>query len=111
MRMLPHPISVNRVLTSTYLVISVVKIPVDAIIPEPKLTQYLLVPRSRDDKSKFLAQGGFTQENSAELERAIRQLIAENDAVEDRTDRFGTFYEVKGVLRGVNSHLAPEYRY
>ena len=95
MRMLPHPISVNRVLTSTYLVISVVKIPVDAIIPEPKLTQYLLVHRSREDKSKFLTQGGFTQENSAELERAIRQLIAENDAVEDRTDRFGTFTKSK----------------
>ncbi len=79
------------------------KIPTDAIIPEPKLTQYLLVPRSRNDKSKFLAQGGFTQENSADLERAIRQLISENDAIEDITDKFGTFYEVKGVLRGINS--------
>ena len=79
------------------------KIPVDAIIPEPKLTRYLLISQSRNDKSKFLAQGGFTQENSVELEHAIRQLIAENDAVEDRTDKFGTFYEVKGVLKGVNS--------
>ncbi len=29
-------------------------------------------------------------------------IIAENDAVEDRTDRFGTFYEVKGLLQGIN---------
>ena len=78
------------------------KIPPNAIIPEPKLTQYLLVPRDRNDKSRFLAQGGFTQNNPADLEREIRRLIAENDAVEDRTDGFGTFYEVKGKLRGVN---------
>jgi hypothetical protein len=79
-----------------------VKIPVDAVIPEPKLTQYLLVPQLRNDKSKFLAQGGFDCTNSEDLELAIRRLILENDAVEDRTDRFGTFYEVKGRLRGVN---------
>jgi hypothetical protein len=79
-----------------------VKIPLNAVIPEPKITQYLLVPRSRDDKSKFLAQGGFTIDTAAELELAIRRLIADNDAVEDRTDRFGTFYEVTGLLKGIN---------
>ena len=78
------------------------KIPVDAVIPEPKLTQYLLVARSRNDKSKFLLQGGFTAANPADLELAIRRLIADNEAVEDRTDGFGTFYEVKGMLTGVN---------
>jgi hypothetical protein len=51
-----------------------VKIPSNAVIPEPKLTQYLLVHRSRDDKSKFLAQGGFTIDTAAELELAIRRL-------------------------------------
>jgi hypothetical protein len=79
-----------------------VNIPSNAIIPEPKLKQYLLVLRPRDDKSKFLAQGGFTLDTATELELAIRQLIAENEAVEDRTDRFGTFYEVKGLLKGIN---------
>jgi hypothetical protein len=79
-----------------------VKIPVDAIISEPKLTQYLLVPQLRNDKSKFLAQGGFDRANPENLELAIRRLILENDAVEDRTDQFGTFYEVTGRLRGVN---------
>ena len=78
------------------------KIPADAVIPEPKLTQYLLVPQLRNDKSKFLAKGGFTQVNPDDLELAIRQLIAENEATEDRTDQFGTFYDVKGRLRGVN---------
>jgi hypothetical protein len=79
-----------------------VKIPTDAVIPEQKLTQYLLVPQLRNDKSKFLAQGGFDRANPGDLELAIRELIAENEAVEDRTDRFGTFYEVTGRLRGVN---------
>jgi hypothetical protein len=78
------------------------KIPADAVIPEPKLTQYLLVPQLRNDKSKFLAKGGFTQANPDDLELAVRQLIAENEAIEDRTDQFGTFYDVKGRLRGVN---------
>ena len=45
---------------------------------------------------------GFTSANPADLELAIRRLIADNEAIDDRTDRFGTFYEVKGVLTGVN---------
>jgi hypothetical protein len=36
------------------------KIPSNAVIPKEKLTCYLLVPRTKDDKSKFLAQAGFT---------------------------------------------------
>jgi hypothetical protein len=40
-----------------------VKIQDTAIIPEEKITRYLLVPRIKDDKSKFLAQAGFTQDN------------------------------------------------
>ncbi|MEH1838222.1 MAG: hypothetical protein V7L20_05555 [Nostoc sp.] len=32
------------------------KIPDNLIIPEEKLTRYLLVPRIKDDKLKFLAK-------------------------------------------------------
>lgn len=39
------------------------RIPEDAVIPEDKITRYLLVQQARNDKSKFLAQAGFTQEN------------------------------------------------
>ncbi len=78
------------------------KIPSDAIIPRAKLTKYLLVPLPEDDKAKFLEIGGFTQENPDALEAAIRQLIAENDAVEAFTDVFGTRYTVTGTLHGVN---------
>lgn len=78
------------------------KIPSNAIIPREKLTHYLLVPQEKDDKSKFLAQAGFTQDNPDDLEAAIRELIETYEAVQDRQDRFGDFYRVEGTLKGVN---------
>jgi hypothetical protein len=81
---------------------SAVKIPIDAAIPAEKLTHYLLVPKLKDDKSKFLAQAGFTQDNPDDLLTTIRQLIQENEAVLDNTNEYGTFYRVDGLLQGVN---------
>ena len=78
------------------------KIPVDAIIPEPKLTRYLLVFKPRNDKSQFLAQAGFSLNNWQTLKTAIQQLNQSVDAVADRTDEYGTFYNVSGELQGVN---------
>lgn len=78
------------------------KIPEDAIIPDAKLTRYLLLLRPRNDKSKFLAQAGFTDENPEALLVALRQLTNSSDAVEDRTDEYGTYYQVQGVLQGIN---------
>lgn len=78
------------------------KIPEDAIIPDAKLTRYLLVLRPRNDKSKFLAQAGFTDESPQALIVALRQLTNSNDAIEDRTDEYGTYYQVKGILQGLN---------
>lgn len=62
------------------------KIPADAIIPDDKLTRYLLVYKARNDKSKFLAQAGFTQENPEALLSAIRSLAESVEAVEDITN-------------------------
>lgn len=78
----------------------ITKIPPDAIIPTEKLTKYLLIPRQRNDKSKFLAKAGFTIENPTDLEKAIRKLVAENDAIQDRQNEYGTFYQVTGELVG-----------
>ena len=82
------------------------KIPVEDLeIPPPKLTNYLLVHREQDDKSKFLAQAGFTQENWELLMEQL-QLIAEiGDAVEDTTTEYGTSYLVEGCLRGANDRI------
>jgi hypothetical protein len=78
------------------------KIPVDAIIPEVKLTKYLLVYKPRNDKSQFLAQAGFTLDNWQVLKTAIQQLNQSVEAKADRTDEYGTFYNVNGELQGVN---------
>ncbi|OCR01495.1 hypothetical protein BCD67_18540 [Oscillatoriales cyanobacterium USR001] len=78
------------------------RIPENAIIPDAKLTRYLLVQRPRNDKSQFLAQAGFTAENPEALLAALRQLANSNNATEDRTDQHGTYYEVKGTLQGIN---------
>ncbi len=78
----------------------IVKIPNNAIIPREKLTLYLLIPQRKNDKSGFLAQVGFTQENPDLLEQAIRKLIAENEAIVDRQNEYGIFYRVQGDLHG-----------
>ena len=78
------------------------KIPADAIIPEAKLTRYLLVLKAQDDKSKFLDQGGFNQDNPEALLAAIQFLITSAEAVEDGGNEFGKFFRAEGELPGVN---------
>lgn len=75
-------------------------IPEHAIIAPDKLSGYLLVPRPADDKSRFLARGGFTSENPAALERAIRSCIAEYEAVLDCGNEWGQFYRVDAEMMG-----------
>ena len=81
------------------------KIPPDAVIAEDKLTRYLLVPRPKNDKSRFLAQAGFTQENPEALEAAIRQVIRSQDAIQERSSVYGDFYRVEGDLVGPQGRL------
>ena len=80
--------------------------PSDIVIPSEKLTEYLLIPRVRNDKSKFLAQAGFTTENPAVLEQAIRDLFVRNDAVQERESRYGLLYRVSGELVGPSDILS-----
>lgn len=76
------------------------RIPLDAIIPQSKLTGYLLVRRPRNDKSQYLLRAGFDQTNPDELEAAIRKTTAAGDATADRLTEHGTFYNVYGSLTG-----------
>ncbi|MFO7537451.1 MAG: hypothetical protein R6X32_05245 [Chloroflexota bacterium] len=78
------------------------QIPENAFIAKEKLTRYLLVPRQIDDKFGFLAQAGFTRENPSELEAAMRRQISQEEAVSDRVDQYGTYYQVHGHLQGPN---------
>jgi hypothetical protein len=75
-------------------------IPEDAIIPFEKLTKYLLVPRPWDDKSKYLGQAGFDQNNPDLLMAGIRSLAVGVEATNDGNNEYGTFYRLEGILVG-----------
>ncbi|MBD2183127.1 hypothetical protein H6S82_12730 [Planktothrix sp. FACHB-1355] len=73
----------------------------NAVIPEAKLTRYLLVWKPKDDKSGFLAQAGYTLDNWQQLERDLRSLLM-NEATLDKESPFGNIYKIEGVLVGSN---------
>ena len=81
------------------------KVPADAIIAPDKLTEYLLLPRQRNDKARFLAQGGFRREAPDVLARAIRELAASVPAVQDGYNEYGEFYRQEGDLTGPQGAL------
>lgn len=83
------------------------KIPPDAVIADEKLTEYLLVPKARNDKSKFLAGAGFTEANPEALRTAIRALAKEVEAVKEKTTKYGTAYQLKGDLLGLDNRQLP----
>ena len=85
---------------------NVMRIPPDAVIDEAKFTRYLLVPRPWDDKSGYLRQAGFELENWPDLLGAVKRLAESVDAVEDRTDGYGTFYRLEGVIEGPTGTLS-----
>jgi hypothetical protein len=78
------------------------RIPTDLVISDAKITSYLLEPKPRNDKSKFLAQAGFTQENPEALKLAIQIQALSTDAVAEKINEYGTFYQVEADLVGVN---------
>ena len=81
------------------------RIPSDATIDDTKLTDYLLVQRPWDDKSGYLRRAGFELKNWTDLRAAIRRLADAVDAVEDRSNEYGTFYRVEGMLEGPTGNL------
>lgn len=83
------------------------KIPADAVIPLDKITRYLLVFRERDDKSKFLAQAGFTRKNPHLLLAALSELAAAAEAMEDGDNEYGEFFRTEGELKGPNGRVLP----
>jgi hypothetical protein len=77
-------------------------LPQDAVIAEAKLTQYLLVRLPKDDKSKFLAQAGYTLENWEQLEGDLRTQVLSRPAECVETTRYGEKYAIRSSLRGPN---------
>jgi hypothetical protein len=78
------------------------RMPEDLIVPDAKITQYLLVPKARNDKSRFLAQAGFTLENPESLKLAIQNQAMDKEAIKEKSNEYGIFYQVEGELIGVN---------
>jgi hypothetical protein len=81
------------------------RIPSDATIDDPKLTDYLLVQRPWDDKSGYLGRAGFDLKSWSDLRAAIRKLADAVDAVEDGSNEYGTFYRVEGILEGATGNV------
>lgn len=75
-----------------------------AVIPLEKLMDCLLAPRSRDNKSKFLAKAGVERNNPNALMLAQRRIAGTSEAVEDGVNEYGTFYRVEGDLTGPIGH-------
>nr|WP_233501248.1 DUF6883 domain-containing protein [Acaryochloris thomasi] len=71
----------------------------------PKLTDYLLVLKEQDDKSQFLAQAGFTLANPEALISAIRQLTQQTVATLQKSNQYGSYYQVEGILKGPNRQV------
>lgn len=75
------------------------KLPADSHIASEKLTAYLLVFNEQSDKSKFLAEGGYTLANWKTLDADLRTLL-ENTAIFQKNDPFGDYFAVSGQLNG-----------
>ena len=74
----------------------------DAAIPEAKLTQYLLIPLPKDDKSKFLAKAGYTLGNWQKLEEDLRNQELSQPAELIETNKNGQKYCIQTTLTGEN---------
>ncbi|MCW6034974.1 hypothetical protein K4A83_01625 [Spirulina subsalsa FACHB-351] len=79
-----------------------VLLPQDSTINPSKLTQYLLIELPKDDKSKFLAQAGYTLTNWQQLEQDLRTQILTQPAELVETTLYGQKYRIRATLRGQN---------
>ena len=85
------------------------RLPKDALISDEKLTKYLLAPRRRHDKSKWLAQAGYSPENWPILKEDIKNQILPSEASLVETTEYGTMCEIKAELKGPNGKVLPVY--
>jgi len=84
-----------------------VRLSKNTLISDEKLTKYLLAPRKRHDKSKWLAQAGYLPETWPILKEDLRSQILPNDASLVETTEYGTMYEIRAKLKGPNGKTLP----
>jgi hypothetical protein len=69
------------------------KLPAGAVIATDKLTNYLLVPKARGDKSIFLMQAGYTLNNGDQLLGDLRtQVLLHSFQTNKEHDEFRTLH-------------------
>lgn len=81
------------------------KIPPNLVIPDPKLTNYLLVYQPKDDKSEYLALAGYTLDNWPSLKLDIIEAVKGSDVAEVIPTDWGTRFKVKSEWYGPNGRL------
>ncbi len=69
------------------------------IVPAEKITEYLLVRKDKNDKSKFLMSLGYTKNNWQELVNDIKKIALNNELILERSSEFGDLYSIKGQLK------------
>lgn len=81
------------------------------IVPEGKLTRYLLSPTHRTGRAKaaFFGSFGFTRESWQTLAEALRKHALEHEVTATQQTPFGTSYTVEGSLSTPNGQ-APLVR-
>ena len=73
-----------------------------AVIARAKMTQYLLVDRPENDKSKFLAGLGYTMEQADRLVEDVRKQLLPLDAELIEKTEYGEMFRICGLLTGAN---------
>ena len=82
-----------------------IKLPENTTIKDEKITQYLLIPKKRNDKSKWLFQAGYTQKNWQIPEADLREQILSKYAKPIEKNEYGAKYKIKGHLTGPNGSV------
>ena len=83
------------------------KLPGDAIIALEKLTGYLLAEQPHGDKSRFLADAGYSMANPEQLRRDLREHLLPLEAIPLPSRGYGDLHEIRGILRGPNGVGLP----
>lgn len=78
------------------------RLPPDTIIAADKLTKYLLAYRTRNDKSKWLAQAGYDIRNWQQLEYDLRHQVLPLEAQLGESNPYGYVYRIEAELVGPN---------
>jgi hypothetical protein len=64
-----------------------------------KITEYLLVFKLKNDKSKFLLSVGYTLENWEQPLKDIIEIAVNNNLILQKVNEFGNLYLISGKLK------------